>query len=728
MSNENNCPEYQTFEDKIEKLFKKNKINIVSSSYNLEKQILHDFDDAIKETSITPQDDFYSYINEKWLKNINLESSQKYIVEIDDFRIVQDKVYRELIQIIENYLDDHTITNTKKKLCIRKAFNSFKSFNTPKQTFQTSTKIKEFIDNLIDKSLQDKIDTKINVNKYLWELLAFFNKNEIISCGCPFIWTINPDDKNPKIYKCYIELPELTLLDEKIYMDYKDDSLEDKKYKIKYRKEYFKYLYNLFKCAFGENAKSFNINIENVYLCEIELLKVMMINNIKEDEYGYNLIKKETWTKYKFDWEQFCKCLGFKDNEIPDCFVVSNLNYFKYCTELLIQKWNTPQWRDYWIYLYIRQQCRWSKYGSVNFFEFIGKFLRGQEKYMDLYIRPVFGMSFTFNTFLTNEYIKKYKNDKVINYVKNLAEDLKIVFSRIIKRNNWMLPATKKIALNKLDKLNIVVGSPKILREDPLLDYKENDTWGNLVKIAEWRNKKAIELVNKTVIDIPVIDWMRIPPKLVGTQAYVVNAMYTPTENSIYIPLGYLQKPFVDLDQNIIEYNLAHIGFTIAHEMSHALDDWGSLYDANGILRNWWTIKEKKEFKKIQDDVIKQYETFAKYDNIKFDASLSIGEDLADISGLYICLEYLRDYQLKNQLILPLQSLSFEQFFIHYAIQSKQKISKEAIIAQLKTNPHPLDKYRCNVPLSRLRIFRSIYNVKKGDKMWWKDFNSVWKD
>ena len=117
------------------------------------------------------------------------------------------------------------------------------------------------------------------------------------------------------------------------------------------------------------------------------------------------------------------------------------------------------------------------------------------------------------------------------------------------------------------------------------------------------------------------------------------------------------------------------------------------------------------------------YETFAKYDNITFDADPSIGEDLADISGLAICQEYLRDFQLKNKDILPIQSLSYETFF---AIQSRQKISTKAIIAQLKTNPHPLDKYRCNIPLSRSRIFRAIYKVIKGDKMWWNSFNNVW--
>jgi putative endopeptidase len=203
--------------------------------------------------------------------------------------------------------------------------------------------------------------------------------------------------------------------------------------------------------------------------------------------------------------------------------------------------------------------------------------------------------------------------------------------------------------------------------------------------------------------------------------------MYAATENSITIPLAYLQKPFIDLEERGIEYNLTRIGFTIGHEMSHALDDWGSQYDYTGKLHNWWTEKDVKSFKKIQTDVVKQYEAFAAQDGIIFDAWPSIGEDLADISGLTICREYLRDFQLKNEDDLPIVKLSFEAFFVYFAIQQRQQISKKAILAQLKTNPHPLDKYRCNVPLSRLPTFRVIYDIKKGDKMWWPSTNRVWE-
>ena len=59
-------------------------------------------------------------------------------------------------------------------------------------------------------------------------------------------------------------------------------------------------------------------------------------------------------------------------------------------------------------------------------------------------------MGFLFNTFLSNEYIQRYNNPQAINYVKTMAEDLKTVFIRIIKRNSWMAHQTKEKALEFL--------------------------------------------------------------------------------------------------------------------------------------------------------------------------------------------------------------------------------------------------------------------------------------
>ena len=392
----------------------------------------------------------------------------------------------------------------------------------------------------------------------------------------------------------------------------------------------------------------------------------------------------------------------------------------------MAKNWNSKKWRTYWILILLKRICRITKRWEKIPFEFYGSYQRGQSgiNKSDAVSASLY-MSIPFNTFLTNQYVAKYEDPQSIEYVKTLCNDLKVVFRRILTRNTWMSPKTKKYALHKLSKFKFIIGKPEKLREDPDLDYG-NNLYDNMMKIMKWRHEKFIQLEGKQTIDIPMMDWTQYPVKMTGTQAYIVNASYTPAKNSIYVNLGYIQKPFVDLDERGIEYNLAHLGFTIGHEMSHGFDDMGSQYDAEGRLRDWWTAEDKKKFKAIQQDVIKQYEEFAARDGIKFDASIGIGEDLADISGMAICDEYLQDFQENNKDLIPIRYLSFEAFYVYYAFQQKQQVSKKALAAQLKTNPHPLDKYRCNVPLSRSLIFRALYNVKKGDGMFWKNTNTVW--
>ncbi len=274
----NSANTFNTFEDKIDELFKKKNIDVVSTSFNLEKEIVSELKQAVNPKGVKPNDDFYSYINDRWITDYELSEKQEYIVQIDDFRIVQDKVYRELIQIIEDFISNPKTKNSKKAICIKKAYTSFKGYNTPEQTTCLSNTIVEYID-------------KLRKNKEnVWTKLGLMNRNEIISSGCPFVWSINPDDKNPKIYKCYLEPPQLSIIDIDVYFDDNKDDEKTIKYKNNYRKNFFTYLNNLFTIAFGENH---GFNVKDVFDTEFEILNAMACDLIKEtDDDDYNLISK----------------------------------------------------------------------------------------------------------------------------------------------------------------------------------------------------------------------------------------------------------------------------------------------------------------------------------------------------------------------------------------------------------------------------------------------------
>jgi predicted metalloendopeptidase len=695
------CPiGLKPFEDEFNK--KLSKLHLKKSSSKRKKAFVKQLLSKFAPHSIKPENDFYDYINFQWLKNVSLESQQKYITQIDDFRLTQHQVYEELNGIILDYIKHN---NNKLSKNLKFFYDSVIKMNPKDYTKRLAKEAVKTVDDLIAEGNP-------------WKMLAFFNKDEMIAHKAPFVWALNPDDKNTKTYTCYVSAHQFTILDLNVYFD----DGKDIEYKHKYRREFKKSCQKIFNVLLGPNE----FQGKDIYDVEVDIFNALgCIDITPKEESSYNKIPgNEALSKYGFDWKEFSHQLGFK--QMPSTFITSSKNYLKCGSDLFLQNWNTPKWRSYWVWILLSRLARiTSGYEKLNY-EFSGKFERGQEEInaTDAVSASLY-MSVPFNTFLTNEYVKKYENPQAMEYVKTLCNDLKLVYKKILMRNTWLQPSTKAYALKKLDHFNFVYGKPEGLREDPDLDYGTL-LYDNMKKIIEWRHNKFIELNGKHTIDIPMMDWSQYPVKMVGTQAYIVNASYTPSKNSIYINLGYIQKPFVDLDERGIEYNLAHLGFTISHELSHAFDDWGSKYGLDGNLNDWWTDADKKKYKAIQQDVIKQYEEFAARDGIKFDASIGVGEDLADISGLAICDEYLRDFQDKNSDLIPIRYLSYEGFYTYFAFQQRQVVTKKALAAQLKTNPHPLDKYRTNVPLSRSEIFRALYNVKKGDGMWWHNTDTVW--
>lgn len=697
-----NCPiGLEPFEQKFSK--QNNSVQKLKwSNAKKTKEFVKELLTPFSPLSIKPENDFYSYINFLWLKNVSITKQQDYIVQIDDFRLAQDKVYNQLNDIILNYIKTH---DDKLSKIMKNFYDSVINMNS----IENSKKL--------SREAVEKVDALIN-EKNVWKMLAYFNSDEMISPEAPFVFSVSADNKQSTVFRCYLNAHAFELVDLNVYYD---DGTEVE-YKKKYREAYFKNCKLIFDTCLGPN----DFDGKDVYDVEVEIFNALGCASVTlKEESTYNKVfTNDALTKYDFDWKEFTKELGFK--QTPNFFITSSLNYLKCGSDLMKQNWTSKKWRTYWIFILLKRIARVTRHWEKTVYEFYGNYQRGQSgiNKSDAVSASLY-MSVPFNKFLTEQYIAKYENPQAIKYVKTLCDDLKIVFHKIMMRNTWLSPATKKYALMKLQHLNFTVGHMKKEREDPMLDYTTN-LYDNMLKIFKWRQDKFIESVGEEFIDIPIMDWTQYPVKMIGTQAYIVNASYTPSKNGIFINLGYIQKPFIDLDDRGIEYNLAHLGFTIGHEMSHGFDDWGSQYDYKGNLYDWWTDSDKKKFKAIQADVIKQYHDFAARDGIIFDASIGIGEDMADISGMAICNEYLRDFQEHNKDLTPICRLSFEVFYTYYAFQQKQKVSKKALSAQLKTNPHPLDKYRCNIPLSRSEVFRALYDVKKSNDMWWHNTNTIW--
>ena len=704
-----------SFEENFKNYFKNKKRNKLkkNTKYNtIGKELISAFKKPIAPKHINPKDDFYTYVNYDWLKENETKHKKmkKYYTRIDSFRILQEKVYYQLIDIVKAYTSEHS---SHKSNMIRNVYESF--LHSDGDSCERHWK-------KIKQDLED-----IFTNKTCTDLLIYMNRNEIMAGFCPISFSIITDEKDSQINRCHINVPFLSYYDDKLYENNTANDKSNNKndeYKQEFNMRFKMFVSTVFELAFGKDGDE-SFEPQDVVDVEKQMLDAMNSYDpdIKEAEDGYNVVSSEdAHEKYHLNWDELTKGLGFKTT--PRFFITDNLNYLHKITGILRENWNSKKWQTYFYYCFFKQMMCFHRSWRVTYFNFFGKFVRGQEAMLPQEIFPVFGLSYCFNAFLTEEYIKKYANGAYIKWASNLAYDLKTVFMRIIERNKWMSPKTKKYALLKLQHIRVDMAHPPYLVPDPDITYSKNDAWGNIIACNAWRLNLLIETEGKHYIDLPMVDWSTYF-SLAGNQAYIVNAFYDPTKNNIYLPLAYLQKPFLDGDERGIEYNLAYIGYTISHELSHSLDDMGSMYDYKGNLFNWWTPHDHKIFQSKVNDVIRQYETFAARDGIKMDGSLSVGENLADISGLAIIQEYLRDYQITDEYIMPIKKLSFETLFMYIAYQWRSFVSKEAIPTELKINPHPLDKYRANCPLARLELFKSIYQIKKGDGMYWNS-DTIW--
>ena len=115
------------------------------------------------------------------------------------------------------------------------------------------------------------------------------------------------------------------------------------------------------------------------------------------------------------------------------------------------------------------------------------------------------------------------------------------------------------------------------------LELSTDDYFGNgqhmSIMSTNYAFSKLREKVNKT-------DWERH-----GNPA-VVNAFYSPLENSIQFPAGILQGVFFSSERPLY-LNYGAIGWVIGHEITHGFDDQGRQFDEDGNLVDWWHPETK---------------------------------------------------------------------------------------------------------------------------------------
>jgi predicted metalloendopeptidase len=434
---------------------------------------------------------------------------------------------------------------------------------------------------------------------------------------------------------------------------------------------------------------------------------------------------KKAKSAYNFDATLFFKEFGLTSINNLNLF---NPNYTKNAIKLLQgsklkngNEWTSIKWNSYWVYKLLLVMSSFHSRLYAFVFEFFTVKIRGANpKNVERSLMATYNICNIMNTTISNCYIKHYENKKEIAFVKELIVRIKRTFKERITKNTWLSSKTKELALNKIDKLVDAIGYREKLLEDPDCIFFEYDAFGNNVKYANWVFDGYKKQLENTV---PSTDyWLKHDEMNVFT----VNAFYNNVKNEFILPNAILQKPFLDLSKKI-SYNLAYIGFIIAHEMVHGFDTEGCQFDATGTLNYWWSKQDKANYKLLQDDVVEHYEALALKDGVKLDGHMTLDENIADISALNIVEDTLETYLIEQNIFGDTQTAYFKDLYINYARQWRSKLSLTKQNNLLQTDVHSLSKYRVNCVLMRSQRFNAIFNIASKDGMYYAaDLNEIW--
>lgn len=283
-------------------------------------------------------------------------------------------------------------------------------------------------------------------------------------------------------------------------------------------------------------------------------------------------------------------------------------------------------------------------------------------------------------------------NNEAMDKINDMIKHIKIAFkNRLLYHNQWMNIKTKEKAIRKLNNMKWKIAIVKETDEFPIYPQinivkDNNDRIYYTTLIDEFYYNYNISKHNKPRIEN---EWSSFP--------HVVNAFYDMNNNEMTFPAGILQKPFFSTEYSD-EKNYGGIGIVIGHELTHGFDTNGCKFDEYGEYNDWWTKNDYKEFdkkKKLIEDIYSAHE----YLGMKLNGVLTSGENIADIGGLRISFEALKN--LKKDI----NSINMNDFFKNYAVCECNYTTKKNEIIRITTDEHSPYIFRINIVCNYFKEF-----------------------
>jgi len=466
----------------------------------------------------------------------------------------------------------------------------------------------------------------------------------------------------------------------------------------------------------GDDEKTATANAKSIMKLETELAKASKTRLEQRDpEANYHKMSMEELAKLtpNIDWKSYFAANGFGSFST---IVVSQPEFLKVADKLIK---STPL-AEMKAYLKWNLVNAYADYLSDDFvlqnFDFYGKTLTGAREMKPRWKRALRETDVAIGEALGQLYVAKHFSANAKKRINELVDNLMVAYKERLNQLDWMSPATKEKALEKLASIDRKLSFPDTWRDYSNLDIKRDSYVQNVMRAQEFGYNRNINKLGKPV---DRTEWLMSPQ--------TVNAYYEPSKNEIVFPCGIMQFPFFDENADDA-FNYGGIGAVIGHEITHGFDDEGSQFDAKGNLNNWFTAEDKAKFKARTAGIVTQFNNYIAIDTMRVNGALTQGENIADLGGITMSYAALQK-ALAGKEKETIDGFTPEQrFFLNYAQVWRGLYRDEALKRQVQTNPHSPGKFRTLGPLSNFQPFYDAFGVKEGDKMFVaeKDRVKIW--
>lgn len=640
---------------------------------------------ADMDPSVRPQDDLYLAVNGTWLKTAEIPADKS---NYGSFIALDDLSSARIAALVKDIAGKtHPEGSNARK--IADLYTSFMAEDVVEKLGATPVK-----DALAELSLIRTHD----------EVARQFARNETLGLASPLSFGVEVDARNSGQYITALDQSGLTMPDRDYYI------VDEDRYR-EARVSLLSYIESLFLLAGDEPGQAAEA-ARRILDIETGIARAQWTRvDLRDPEKNYNktAVSELPVLAPGFSWTTYLSELGVTVEEIN----VSQPTYVQAIAQLFTEV-PAREWSDY---LRFRLLDGVAPYLSRAFqeahFNLHGKALAGipqqksrEQRAIDTISGAGPGDAGVLGEAVGQLYVEAHFPAEAKTRMDALVRNLLEAYRLSINELSWMTPATKAKAQEKLSKYTVKIGYPEVWRDYTSLQITPDDLVGNIRAAKAFDHRRALDRLGKPV---DRKEWWMTPQ--------TVNAYYSPSKNEIVFPAAILQPPFFNVQADDA-VNYGGIGAVIGHEISHGFDDKGSRYDGDGNLQNWWSPEDRAAFETLTAKLVAQYAAYEPLPGRALNGQLTLGENIADLSGLAIAYKAYR-LSLGGAEAPVLDGLTGDQrFFMGWAQVWKRKYREAELARRLLVDPHAPSHNRANGAPINSDAFHQAFQTKPGDGLY----------